>query len=251
MGFVGIILFCVIARRGLRCGAFVAVLFEVEFGFDNMKNIVILISGGGSNMRALVNHVAEQRYAERGLAKVVAVISNSTDSAGLVFAAGQGIPTRVLNHREFASRAEFDAQLQVVIDEFAPDVVFLAGFMRILTPEFTRHYDKRMFNIHPSILPNFKGLHTHDAAIEAGVKVHGATVHGVTAELDHGPIVLQSAVPVVADDTADSLAARVLATEHVIYPQVLDWLVHDQLEWTDNCIVVKGVASQVLMRPEV
>lgn len=216
-----------------------------------MKNIVILISGGGSNMRALVQHAQHNHYAERGLARVAAVISNSAGAAGLAFAASHSIPTRVVNHREFASRADFDAHLQVVIDGFSPDVVLLAGFMRILTPEFTRHYDKRMFNIHPSILPSFKGLHTHEAAIAAGVKVHGATVHGVTAELDHGPMVLQSVVPVLATDTADALAARVLATEHELYPLVLDWWINDQIEWTDAGITVKNVDSQVLMRPEV
>ncbi|WP_133620440.1 phosphoribosylglycinamide formyltransferase [Hydromonas duriensis] len=210
-----------------------------------MKNIVILISGGGSNMRALVRHVQNNNWEAQNIARVAAVISNKADAQGLVFAQEQGIATRVVQHQDFADREAFDAQLQHIIDEFAPDVVFLAGFMRILTPAFTTHYAKRMFNIHPSILPNFKGLHTHAAALTAGVKVHGATVHGVTAELDHGPIVLQSAVPVLADDDEHSLAQRVLATEHLIYPQVLDWWVNGLIDWNDNGIRVRDVRTQL------
>lgn len=205
-----------------------------------MKNIVILISGGGSNMRALVEYAQTQPNAH-----VAAVVSNNPDAAGLAFAQAQGIATAVVRHQDYASRADFDVALMAQIDAYAPDVVFLAGFMRILTADFTKHYARRMFNIHPSILPSFKGLHTHQAALDAGVKVHGATVHGVTAELDHGPIVLQSAVPVLADDTADSLAARVLKTEHRIYPQVLDWWLHDRLVWNDDGIRVLPDAAQV------
>ena len=214
-----------------------------------MKNIVILISGGGSNMRALIEHVQKNNWEAQGIARVAAVISNKADAGGLAFAREQGIETRIINHREFENRAAFDAQLQQIIDSFDPDVVFLAGFMRILTAELTTHYARRMFNIHPSILPGFKGLHTHAAALEAGIKIHGATVHGVTAELDHGPIVLQSAVPVLANDTEDTLGARVLATEHVIYPQVLDWWVNGQLEWNDAGITVHDVATQAHMSP--
>lgn len=212
-----------------------------------MKNVVILISGGGSNMRALVQRVQDRNWESQGIARVAAVISNIADAGGLTFAREQGIATNVINHRDYASRAEFDAQLQLIIDSYNPDVVFLAGFMRILTSEFTSHYAHRMFNIHPSILPNFKGLHTHAAALEAGVKIHGATVHGVTAELDHGPIVLQSAVPVLITDTEDSLAARVLATEHVIYPQVLDWWVNGQIHWDQTGLVVHDASSQAYM----
>ena len=198
-----------------------------------MKNIVILISGGGSNMKAIVRRAQQQAWEANGLARIAAVVSNRADAGGLAFAAEQGIPTVVLSHKDFASREAYDAALMEKIDAYAPDVVVLAGFMRILTPAFTNHYARRMFNIHPSILPNFKGLHTHEQALAAGVKVHGATVHGVTAELDHGPIVMQSSVAVLPDDTADTLAARVLKTEHIIYPQVVQWFIEDGLVWDD------------------
>lgn len=198
-----------------------------------MKNIVILISGGGSNMKAIVQRAQQQAWEANGLARIAAVVSNRSDAGGLAFAAEQGIATVVLSHKDFASREAYDAALMAKIDAYAPDLVILAGFMRILTPAFTNHYARRMFNIHPSILPNFKGLHTHEQALAAGVKVHGATVHGVTAELDHGPIVMQSSVPVLPDDTADTLAARVLKTEHIIYPQVVQWFIEDGLVWDD------------------
>ena len=201
-----------------------------------MKNIVILISGGGSNMKAIVERAQQQAWAANGLARIAAVVSNRADAGGLAFAQAQGIPTVVLSHKDFASREAYDAALMAAIDAFAPDLLVLAGFMRILTPMFTQHYAQRMFNIHPSILPNFKGLHTHEQALAAGVKVHGATVHGVTAELDHGPIVMQSSVPVLADDTADTLAARVLKTEHQMYPQVVQWFVEDGLIWDETGI---------------
>ena len=198
-----------------------------------MKNIVILISGGGSNMKAIVQRAQQQAWEAHGLARIAAVVSNRADAGGLTFAAEQGIPTVVLSHKDFASREAYDAALMAKMDAFMPDLVVLAGFMRILTPEFTNHYARRMLNIHPSILPNFKGLHTHEQALAAGVKVHGATVHGVTAELDHGPIVMQSSVAVLPDDTADTLAARVLKTEHIIYPQVVQWFIEDGLVWDD------------------
>ena len=198
-----------------------------------MKNIVILISGGGSNMKAIVQRAQQQAWEANGLARIAAVVSNRADAGGLTFAAEQGIPTVVLSHKDFASREAYDAALMAKMDAFMPDLVVLAGFMRILTPEFTNHYARRMLNIHPSILPNFKGLHTHEQALAAGVKVHGATVHGVTAELDHGPIVMQSSVAVLPDDTADTLAARVLKTEHIIYPQVVQWFIEDVLVWDD------------------
>lgn len=202
-------------------------------------------------MRAIVEYVAQFGWQEAGLARIAAVVSNEPNAAGLAFAAEKNIPTRILNHREFASRESFDGALQNVVDDFSPDLVVLAGFMRILTPEFVAHYEGRMLNIHPSILPNFKGLHTHQAALEAGVKVHGATVHFVTSELDHGAYVMQSCVPVLADDTVETLAARVLRTEHVIYPQVIDWWVNDQLMWQNGQVVVKNGAQQVLMNHEI
>lgn len=216
-----------------------------------MKNVVILISGGGSNMRALVQHAQKCGWEAQGKARIAAVISNKADAGGLTFAREQGIETQVISHHDFSSRTQFDAQLQHIIDAYSPDVVFLAGFMRILTPEFTQHYERRMFNIHPSILPSFKGLHTHASALAAGVKIHGATVHGVTAELDHGPIVMQSAVRVLPNDTEDSLAARVLSTEHVIYPQVLDWWVNGRIQWDESGLAITGTdsASQLYVSP--
>ena len=184
-------------------------------------------------MKAIVQRAQQQAWEANGWARIAAVVSNRADAGGLAFAAEQGIATVVLSHKDFASREAYDAALMAKIDAYAPDLVILAGFMRILTPAFTNHYARRMFNIHPSILPNFKGLHTHEQALAAGVKVHGATVHGVTAELDHGPIVMQSSVPILPDDTADTLAARVLKTEHVIYPQVVQWFIEDGLVWDD------------------
>jgi phosphoribosylglycinamide formyltransferase 1 len=183
-----------------------------------MKNIVILISGGGSNMAAIVKKAQQERWEETLGARVAAVISNKADAKGLQFAAAQGIPTRVLDHKAFASREDFDAALAACVDEFAPSLIVLAGFMRILTPGFVNHFAGRLINIHPSLLPAFPGLHTHERAIAAGCKFAGATVHGVTAELDHGPILSQAVVPVLPEDDADSLAARVLTQEHVIYP---------------------------------
>jgi phosphoribosylglycinamide formyltransferase 1 len=183
-----------------------------------MKNIVILISGGGSNMAAIVKKAQAEQWQTSIGARVAAVISNKADAKGLAFAAAHGIPTLVLDHKAFASREAFDAALAACIDEFSPSLVVLAGFMRILTPGFVSHFAGRLINIHPSLLPAFPGLHTHERAIAAGCKFAGATVHEVTAELDHGPILAQAVVPVLPDDDAHSLAARVLTQEHVIYP---------------------------------
>lgn len=183
-----------------------------------MRNIVILISGGGSNMAAIVKTAQRESWEATLGARVAAVISNKADAKGLAFAAAQGIPTRMLDHKAFTSREEFDAALMAAIDEFAPSLVALAGFMRILTPSFVNHFAGRLINIHPSLLPAFTGLHTHARAIAAGCKFAGATVHQVTSELDHGPILAQAAVPVLPADDADALAARVLTQEHVIYP---------------------------------
>ena len=186
-----------------------------------MKRIVILISGGGSNMAAIVKTAQRERWEATLGAQISAVISNKADAKGLQFADAQGIPTRVLDHKTFASREEFDAALASCMDEFSPSLVVLAGFMRILTPGFVHHFAGRLINIHPSLLPAFPGLHTHERAIAAGCKFAGATVHQVTAELDHGPILAQAVVPVLPTDDAASLAARVLSQEHVIYPQVV------------------------------
>ena len=190
-----------------------------------MKNIVILISGGGSNMAAIVKAAKQQDWERRYGARVAAVVSNKADAKGLVFAREQGIATEVLDHREFASREDFDTALAQRIDPYQPAVVVLAGFMRILTPGFVQHFAGRMVNIHPSLLPAFTGLHTHQRAIDAGCKFAGCTVHGVTAELDVGPILDQAVVPVLPGDTADTLAARVLTQEHVIYPRAVRTLV--------------------------
>ncbi|NHZ80605.1 phosphoribosylglycinamide formyltransferase [Massilia sp. CCM 8695] len=190
-----------------------------------MKNIVILISGRGSNMEAVVHAAREEQWP----ARIAAVISNKADAKGLEFAQSHGIPTAVVANKEFATREAFDAALRDTIDRFAPDLVVLAGFMRILTPGFVAHYDGRMLNIHPSLLPLFPGLHTHQQALDAGVARHGATVHFVTAELDHGPAVLKAEVEVLPGDTADTLAARVLVQEHTLYPRAIRLFVEDRL----------------------
>ena len=189
------------------------------------NNIVILISGGGSNMEAIVRAAQRRRWAERFDARVTAVISNRAEAGGLVFASQNGIATHVVKHTDFASREEFDVTLARTIDTDVPALVVLAGFMRILTPSFVARYAGRLLNIHPSLLPAFPGLHTHRRAIEAGCRVAGVTVHHVTAELDHGPILAQAVVPVLTDDTVERLAARVLSQEHLIYPQAVEaWL---------------------------
>ncbi len=190
-----------------------------------MKNIVILISGGGSNMAAIVKTAQQEQWAQRHGARVAAVVSNKADAQGLVFAREHGIATAVLDHKAFASREAFDAELATVIDAHQPALVVLAGFMRILTPGFVAHYAGRLVNIHPSLLPAFTGLHTHQRAIDAGCKFAGVTVHQVTAELDVGPILDQAVVPVLPGDTAETLAARVLTQEHVIYPRAVRALV--------------------------
>ena len=186
-----------------------------------MKNIVILISGGGSNMAAMVRTAQQQQWDKRLGARVAAVVSNKADAAGLAFAQAQGIATEVLDHKLFESREAFDAALAAAIDRYEPALVVLAGFMRILSSGFVAHYAGRLVNIHPSLLPAFTGLHTHQRAIDAGCRFAGCTVHQVTAELDLGPIVDQAVVPVLPGDTADSLAARVLTQEHVIYPRAI------------------------------
>ena len=186
-----------------------------------MKNIVILISGGGSNMAAIVR-TAQQQHWQRTLgARIVAVISNRADATGLALARDQGIATEVLDHQQFDSREAFDAALAVLIDRHGPALVVLAGFMRILSQGFVAHYAGRLVNIHPSLLPAFTGLHTHARALAAGCTVAGATVHQVTADLDAGPIVDQAVVPILPGDTAQTLAARVLTQEHVLYPSAL------------------------------
>lgn len=198
-----------------------------------MKNIVILISGRGSNMEAIVQ--ACQR--EKWNAKIAAVIANKPDAAGLRFAQSHGIPVAVVSHKAYSTREAFDHALSQCIDGYEPDLVVLAGFMRILTPDFVNHYAGRLLNIHPSLLPAFPGLHTHERALAMGCKQAGTTVHLVTAELDHGPIIAQAVVPVLAHDTADTLAQRVLSKEHVIYPRAVRWWVHGELDVNEQGIV--------------
>lgn len=204
-----------------------------------MKNIVILISGRGSNMEAVVR-AAE---AEKWPARIAAVISNKADAKGLEFAAARGIPTAVVSNKDFATRDEFDAALAKVIDGFAPDLVVLAGFMRILTAPFVEHYAGRMLNIHPSLLPLFPGLHTHQQALDAGVAEHGATVHFVTAQLDHGPAVAQARVPVLPGDTEDTLAARVLVEEHKIYPYAVRLFVEGRIRIEGDAVRIAETTS--------
>jgi phosphoribosylglycinamide formyltransferase 1 len=208
-----------------------------------MKRIVILISGRGSNLRSIV----EACRAEAWPARVAAVISNRADAAGLEYAAREGIATEVVDHRGFAERAAFDAALAQVVDRHAPDVVALAGFMRILGAAFVARYAGRIVDVHPSLLPAFTGLDTHRRAIEAGCKLAGATVHFVTPALDHGPIIAQAVVPVLAGDDAAALAARVLAREHVLYPRALRWLVEDALRVECGIVTQTRGESQLLL----
>ncbi|WP_457279504.1 phosphoribosylglycinamide formyltransferase [Polaromonas sp. P5_D5] len=185
------------------------------------KNIVILISGGGSNMAVIARTAEKEAWRSRWGVQVAAVISNKASAGGLELARGMGIATAVVPHTAYASREAFDAELMAQIDRHAPALVVLAGFMRILTPGFVAHYAGRLINIHPSLLPAFPGLHTHQRAIDAGCTVAGATVHQVTAELDHGETLAQAVVPVLPGDTAEALAARVLTQEHLIYPKAV------------------------------
>ena len=199
-------------------------------------SLVVLISGRGSNMQALV---------EAGL-PVSAVISNRADAAGLRYAASRTIPTRTVEHRDFPSREAFEQALSREIDGFAPKLIALAGFMRILTPAFVERYAGRMMNIHPSLLPAYPGLDTHKRALADGAKVHGCTVHFVTPQLDHGPIVIQARVAVRPDDTADTLAARVLQQEHVIYPRAVRWFLDGDLVIRGGNVSVRGDHAQVV-----
>jgi phosphoribosylglycinamide formyltransferase-1 len=208
-----------------------------------MKRIVILISGRGSNMEAIVRCCAQEQWP----ARVVAVIANRAQAAGLQFARSRGIATAVVDHQAQASREAFDQALAETIDAQAPDLLLLAGFMRILGPAFVRRYEGRMLNVHPSLLPAFPGLHTHRRVLDAGCKLSGATVHFVTGDLDLGPIVMQSVVPVKADDTEDTLAARVLASEHLIYPLSVSWFVRGLLRIERGMVRQTEGASQLLI----
>ena len=214
-----------------------------------MKKTVILISGRGSNMEALI--VA--RDCGTLPVDIAAVISNRPDAAGLATAAAAGIAVRCIDHKAFAGRDAFDAALAGCIDGFAPDLVVLAGFMRILSDGFVHHYAGRLMNIHPSLLPAFPGLHTHRRALAEGVRIHGCTVHFVTPTLDHGPVIIQAAVPVLDSDDEATLAARVLRQEHRIYPQAVRWFAEGRLRLADDRVRLAGVetAGGVLVAPEV
>lgn len=200
-------------------------------------SIVILISGRGSNMQAIL---------DAGL-PVAAVISNRADAAGLAIAAGRGVQTAVVQHKDYGNREAFDAALAAEIARHAPEAIALAGFMRILTPRFVARHADRLLNIHPSLLPAFTGLDTHARALAAGVKVHGCTVHFVTPELDHGPIVAQAAVPVAPGDTPETLAARVLREEHLLYPRALGWLLEGRLAIDNGIVRLKDENAQQLV----
>ena len=193
-------------------------------------SIVVLISGSGSNLQAIIDAT------QNGIipARINAVICNKQDAYGLTRAADAGLVTNVISHKNYESREHFDEALKGVIDQYSPDLVVLAGFMRILTPEFVRHYSGRMLNIHPSLLPKYRGLNTHQRAIEAGEPEHGVTVHFVTEELDGGPNVLQARVPIDKDETPESLAGKVLLQEHQIYPRAIKWFAEGRLSMNDN-----------------
>jgi phosphoribosylglycinamide formyltransferase 1 len=197
-----------------------------------MKRIAILISGRGSNMQALLGATLP--------GKVSAVISNNPEAAGLLVARENGVPTAVVNHRDHPDRASFERTLAEAIDAYSPDLLVLAGFMRILTAQFVQRYAGRSINIHPSLLPAFTGIHTHRRALEEGVRLHGCTVHFVTPELDHGPIIAQAAVPVLPDDTESTLGARVLREEHRILPQVVRWFLEGKLTIQGNRVHISG-----------
>lgn len=200
--------------------------------------LVVLISGNGSNLQAILDATEEKDFP----AEVVAVISNKSDAYGLQRAKNAGIPVQVIAASDYADRETYDQTLMQAIDHYEPDLIILAGFMRILTNAFVNHYAQRMFNIHPSLLPKYKGLNTHQRVLDAGDKQHGATVHFVTPTLDAGPIILQSAVDVLPDDTAASLAARVHEVEHQIYPQAIRWFAESRLKLQDNIVYLDGNA---------
>ncbi len=198
--------------------------------------IVVLLSGSGSNLQAIINHITEGRLN----ARVMAVISNRADAFGLQRAQQAGIPTEVIEHHQFDSRESFDTQLIKTIDKYQPELIVLAGFMRILTDEFVNHYYGKMINIHPSLLPKYRGLHTHRRALEAGDIEHGLSIHFVSSELDGGPVILQKTVPVMAGDTEQILAQRVLTEEHKAYPKVIQWIAEKRLQLSGNQVLLDG-----------
>lgn len=201
--------------------------------------VVVLISGRGSNLSAILEAAAAPDYP----AAVVAVIANKADAPGLQLAAAAGVATEIVPSQGVTDRTVYDQSLQDAIDRYVPDLIVLAGFMRILTADFVNHYAGRMINIHPSLLPSFTGLHTHQRALDAGVHLHGCTVHFVTAELDHGPMIAQAAIPVWPDDTAATLAARVLAEEHRVYPAAVRWFAEGRLKVVGQRVLLDGALA--------
>jgi phosphoribosylglycinamide formyltransferase-1 len=200
--------------------------------------IVVLISGGGSNLQSIIDSITNKTLD----AKICAVITNKADAYGLKRAKQANIPTEILDHTQYPSREDFDAQLTKIIDRYQAKLVVLAGFMRILSDGFVAHFYGRMINIHPSLLPKYRGLHTHQRALESGDKVHGLSIHYVSAELDGGPIILQKTVPILADDTEKSLAQRVLVEEHIAYPKVIQWIAQGRLQLLDHKIIMDNNA---------
>jgi phosphoribosylglycinamide formyltransferase 1 len=210
-----------------------------------MHSIVSLISGRGSNFEAIYKAAKAKSWD----VQFTGLIANQPEAKGIEFAKSVGIPTAVINHRSYPSREAFDEALMQQIDAFGADLVVLAGFMRILTPGFIKHYEGRMMNIHPSLLPRFPGLHTHERALESGDRVHGATVHFVSAGVDEGPIICQSEIPVLATDTPSELAARVLKTEHQIYPLAVEWFIQGRLQIAGNRVSVDPPELQYIPFP--
>lgn len=208
-----------------------------------MKNIVVLISGRGSNLEALLQTAHAERWRDTIGAAIVAVISNRDDAPGLDLARHAGIATAVVDHRAFATRQKFDRALAAEVDRHEPALVLLAGFMRVLTPEFVRHYEGRLINIHPSLLPLFPGLKTHQRALDAGVRVHGATVHYVSDLVDSGGIIAQAVVPVLPGDDAETLASRVLAQEHRLLPRAVRLVLEQRVRWSDGHVAVQDVSA--------
>ncbi|WP_082666044.1 phosphoribosylglycinamide formyltransferase [Aureimonas sp. AU4] len=211
------------------------------------KRVAVLISGRGSNMRALIDAAADPAYP----AEIVGVLSNRPDAGGLAMAAEHGIGTATVNHRDFGSREAHEAALVEAIERFQPDIVCLAGYMRLLTADFTERYAGRMINIHPSLLPLFPGLHTHERALEAGMRVHGCTVHFVTAGMDEGPIIAQAAIAIAPGDTPETLSQRLLAAEHRLYPHALALVASGAVRWAEGRAIVSGDAGASIAEPTI
>ena len=213
-----------------------------------MKNIVCLISGRGSNLEAILRAQREQQWEKTLGARVAAVVSNRADARGLAIASSYGVAAQVLSHADFPSRDAFDSALVALIDRYEPDLVVLAGFLRVLTPGFADHYAGRLINIHPSLLPAFAGLHTHERAVDLGVRIHGTTVHFVTGELDAGPIIAQAALPVLPGESEAVLAARVLTLEHELLPRCVRWILEGRVRLEGRQVVADGVDPTQLLR---